>query len=151
MQFLGIGVIDKFLSRMECRKIRFITIQPNLDLCSIYETTIEKMLHEYDFGLQIIHEDNSIVLLAQSNRIVDKKDGDMAVEKIDSSDIQDSARIEQDSDQVRVIYSNIKLDYKPYMDTLLKRGKLRYNSENIDENYECMNFKLEPIQVDFLL
>ena len=23
----------------------------NLDLCSIYETTIEKMLHEYDFGL----------------------------------------------------------------------------------------------------
>ncbi|WP_297712359.1 hypothetical protein [Clostridium sp.] len=84
-------------------------------------------------------------MLAQSNRIVDKKDGDMAVEKIDSSDIQDSARIEQDSDQVRVIYSNIKLDYKPYMDTLLKRGKLRYNSENIDENYECMNFKLEPI------
>ena len=37
--------------RMECSKIRLITIQPNLDLCSIYETTIEKMLHEYDFGL----------------------------------------------------------------------------------------------------
>ena len=48
---LGIGVIDKFLSRMECSKIRFITIQPNLDLCSIYETTIERMLHEYDFGI----------------------------------------------------------------------------------------------------
>ena len=92
-----------------------------------------------------MEEDICIVLLAQANRIVDKKGGDMAVEKIDSSDIQDSARIEQDSDQVRVIYSNIKLDYKPYMDTLLKRGKLRYNSENIDENYECMNFKLEPI------
>lgn len=37
--------------RMECSKIRLITIQPNLDLCSIYETTIEKMLHDYDFGL----------------------------------------------------------------------------------------------------
>lgn len=51
IKFLGIGAIDKFLSRMECSKIRLITIQPNLDLCSIYETTIEKMLHEYDFGL----------------------------------------------------------------------------------------------------
>ena len=50
IKFLGIGAIDKFLSRMECSKIRLITIQPNLDLCSIYETTIEKMLHEYDFG-----------------------------------------------------------------------------------------------------
>ena len=51
IKLLGIGAIDKFLSRMECSKIRLITIQPNLDLCSIYETTIEKMLHEYDFGL----------------------------------------------------------------------------------------------------
>ena len=51
IKLLGIGVLDKFLSRMECSKIRLITIQPNLDLCSIYETTIEKMLHEYDFGL----------------------------------------------------------------------------------------------------
>ena len=50
VKLLGIGAIDKFLSRMECSKIRLITIQPNLDLCSIYETTIEKMLHEYDFG-----------------------------------------------------------------------------------------------------
>ena len=45
-----------------------------------------------------MEEDICIVLLAQANRIVDKKVGDMAVEKIDSSDIQDSARIEQDSD-----------------------------------------------------
>ncbi|MDU2123196.1 MAG: hypothetical protein E7E64_11690 [Clostridium celatum] len=51
IKFLGIGAIDKFLSRMECSRIRLITIQPNLDLCSIYETTIERMLHEYDFGL----------------------------------------------------------------------------------------------------
>ena len=51
IKFLGIGAIDKFLSRMECSKIRLITIQPNLDLCSIYETTIDRMLHEYDFSL----------------------------------------------------------------------------------------------------
>ena len=51
VKLLGIGAIDKFLSRMECSKIRLIAIQPHLNLCSIYETTIEKMLHEYDFGL----------------------------------------------------------------------------------------------------
>ena len=86
-----------------------------------------------------MEEDICIVLLAQANRIVDKKGGDMAVEKIDSSDIQDSARIEQDSDQVIALYRNIKLDDKAYRDMLFKQGKLKYNSKNADENPECMN------------
>jgi len=51
VKLLGIGAIDKFLSRMECSKIRLITIQPHLNLCSIYWTTVEKMLHEYDFDI----------------------------------------------------------------------------------------------------
>lgn len=51
IKLLGIGVLDKYLSRMECNKIRLITIQPNLDLCSIYETTVDRILHEYDFSL----------------------------------------------------------------------------------------------------
>ena len=51
IKLLGIGVLDKYLSRMECNKIRLITIQPNLEMCSIYETTIDRMLHEYDFSL----------------------------------------------------------------------------------------------------
>ena len=51
VKLLGIGAIDKFLSRMECSKIRLIAIQPHLNLCSIYETTVEKMLHEYDFDI----------------------------------------------------------------------------------------------------
>lgn len=50
VKLLGIGAIDKYLSRMECSKIRLITMQPNLDLYSIYETTVERMLHEYDFN-----------------------------------------------------------------------------------------------------
>ena len=54
--------------------------------------------------------------MAQATRVVDKKDGDMAIEKIDSGDIQDSARIEQDSDQVIALYRNIKLDDKMYRD-----------------------------------
>ena len=86
-----------------------------------------------------MEEDICIVLLAQANRIVDKKGGDMAVEKIDSSDIQDSARIEQDSDQVIALYRNIKFDDKAYRDMLFKQGKLKYNSKNADENPECMN------------
>ena len=51
IKLLGVGVLDKYLSRMECNKIRLITIQPNLDLCSIYETSVESLLHEYDFSL----------------------------------------------------------------------------------------------------
>ncbi|WP_195989455.1 DnaB-like helicase C-terminal domain-containing protein [Clostridium sp. D53t1_180928_C8] len=86
-----------------------------------------------------MEEDICIVLLAQANRVVDKKNGDMAVEKIDSSDIQDSARIEQDSDQVIALYRNIKLDDKVYRDMLFKQGKLKYHSKNADENPECMN------------
>lgn len=86
-----------------------------------------------------MEENICIVLLAQANRMLDKRNGDIAVEKIDSSDIQDSARIEQDSDQVIALYRNIKLDDRAYKDMLFKQGKLRYNSKNADENPECIN------------
>ena len=43
--------IDKYLSRIDCKILRLIAIQPNLEMCSIYETTIDRMLHEYDFSL----------------------------------------------------------------------------------------------------
>ena len=51
IKLLGIGVLDKFLSRMECKLLRLITIQHNLELCSIYEMTVERILHKYDFSL----------------------------------------------------------------------------------------------------
>ncbi len=86
-----------------------------------------------------MEEDICIVLLAQANRMVDKRGGDIPLEKIDSSDIQDSARIEQDSDQVIALYRNIKLDDRVYRDMMFRQGKLRYNSKNADENPECMN------------
>lgn len=86
-----------------------------------------------------MEEDICIVLMAQANRVIDKKGGDSAIEKIESSDIQDSARIEQDSDQVIALYRNIKLDDKMYRDKLYKQGKLKYNSKNADENPECIN------------
>lgn len=86
-----------------------------------------------------MEEDICVVLMAQANRVVDKKGGDMAIEKIDSSDIQDSARIEQDSDQVIALYRNIKLDDKMYREALFKKGKIKYSSKNADENPECIN------------
>lgn len=86
-----------------------------------------------------MEEDICIVLLAQANRMVDKRSGDIPLERIDSSDIQDSARIEQDSDQVLALYRNIKLDDRVYRDMMFRQGKLRYNSKNADENPECMN------------
>lgn len=86
-----------------------------------------------------MEEDICIVLLAQANRMVDKRGGDIPLEKIDSGDIQDSARIEQDSDQVLALYRNIKLDDRVYRDMMFRQGKLRYNSKNADENPECMN------------
>lgn len=51
IKLLGVGAIDKYLSRIDCKILRLVTIQPNLEMCSIYETTIERMLHEYDFSL----------------------------------------------------------------------------------------------------
>lgn len=86
-----------------------------------------------------MEEDICIVLLAQANRMVDKRSGDIPLERIDSGDIQDSARIEQDSDQVLALYRNIKLDDRVYRDMMFRQGKLRYNSKNADENPECMN------------
>ena len=34
-----------------------------MDLCSIYETTIERMLHEYDFGIKSSPQGTSTVSL----------------------------------------------------------------------------------------
>ena len=85
-----------------------------------------------------MEEDICVVLMAQANRVADKKSGE-AIEKIESSDIQDSARIEQDSDQVVALYRNIKLDDRMYKDRLQKQGKIKYESMNADENPECIN------------
>ena len=46
-----IGGIDKFATQMDCKYINLTVIQPNLITTSIYETSINKFLHEYDFSL----------------------------------------------------------------------------------------------------
>lgn len=89
---------------------------------------------------KLAEEENiCVVLVAQANRTVDKRTSDMAIERIDASDIQDSARIEQDSDQVIALYRNIKFDDKLYKHTMFKKGKIDYNSRDATKNPECIN------------
>ena len=62
--------------------------------------------------------------------------------EISSSDIQDSARIEQDSDQVIAIYRNVKLDNEKFRKHLAREGKIYDKSTNADENPNCVNLTI---------
>ncbi|MBX7404848.1 replicative DNA helicase [Clostridium chauvoei] len=86
-----------------------------------------------------MQENICIVLLAQANRGVDRNVSDNLCEKISESDIQDSARIEQDSDQVIALYRNKKLENLAYRDEMSRNGKINYNSRSADENPNCIN------------
>lgn len=86
-----------------------------------------------DFALD---ENVCVVLLAQANRESDKKVGDVT-EKISESDIQDSARIEQDSDQVLALYRNKKLDNAEYR--AVNQENIDYNSKSAEKNPNCIN------------
>ncbi|AYE35184.1 hypothetical protein CP523_12545 [Clostridium septicum] len=86
-----------------------------------------------------LREDICVVLLAQANRLVDRNVSNSICEKISEADIQDSARIEQDSDQLIGLYRNKKLDNKMYRDEFRKSGKLNLNSKNSEVNPNCIN------------
>ncbi|OPF52518.1 hypothetical protein BH721_04485 [Clostridium baratii] len=89
-----------------------------------------------------LKEDICIVLLAQANRRTDINESKNISEKITESDIQDSARIEQDSDQVISLYRNKKFDNKALRQKLAKDGLVDYSSRNADKNPECINLTI---------
>lgn len=89
-----------------------------------------------------LKEDICIVLLAQANRRADINESKNISEKITESDIQDSARIEQDSDQVISLYRNKKFDNKILRQKLAKDGLVDYSSRNADKNPECINLTI---------
>lgn len=89
-----------------------------------------------------LKEDICIVLLAQANRRADINESKNISEKITESDIQDSARIEQDSDQVISLYRNKKFDNKVLRQKLAKDGLVDYSSRNADKNPECINLTI---------
>ncbi len=80
-----------------------------------------------------------VVLLAQCNRSADKNTGDYMSDKITEADIQDSARIEQDSDQLIALYRNKKLDDPITRQSMFNEGKLDYGSKRADKNPYCIN------------
>lgn len=86
-----------------------------------------------------LEEDICVVLVAQANRSIDKKCGDIPIDKISASDIQDSARIEQDSDQVIGLYREFKFDDRAYRDFMFKKNKIDYYSMDADKNPNCIN------------
>lgn len=86
-----------------------------------------------------LKENICIVLLAQCNRAADKNTGDYMSDKITEADIQDSARIEQDSDQLIALYRNKKLDDPVTRESMFKEGKLDYGSKRADKNPYCIN------------
>ncbi|NFI53454.1 hypothetical protein FDA52_10865 [Clostridium botulinum] len=86
-----------------------------------------------------LKENICIVLLAQCNRSADKNTGDYMSDKITEADIQDSARIEQDSDQLIALYRNKKLDDPITRQSMFNEGKLDYGSKRADKNPYCIN------------
>lgn len=86
-------------------------------------------------------EDICVVLVAQANRNVDKNTGEV-YEVITEADIQDSARIEQDSDQIIGLYRQKLFDEKIFREKMYRDGKLKYDSKDAKENPSCINISI---------
>lgn len=86
-------------------------------------------------------EDICVVLIAQANRNVDKNIGEV-YEVITEADIQDSARIEQDSDQIIGLYRQKLFDEKIFREKMYRDGKLKYDSKDAKENPNCINISI---------
>lgn len=86
-------------------------------------------------------EDICVVLIAQANRNVDKNIGEV-YEVITEADIQDSARIEQDSDQIIGLYRQKLFDEKIFREKMCRDGKLKYDSKDAKENPNCINISI---------
>lgn len=85
-----------------------------------------------------IEENICIVIVAQANRSVDKNNGEV-YEILTEADIQDSARIEQDSDQIIGLYRDKRFDDRAYRDKMFRDGKVDYDSKDAKENPNCIN------------
>lgn len=81
-----------------------------------------------------------VVMLAQANRKADGEGNTRELyEKLTVSDIQDSARIEQDSDQIIALYRNILFDNELAKQQLEREGKIDTTSPNGSKNPNVMN------------
>lgn len=52
IKLLGLGIIDKYLGKIDINNIRLTIVQPNLMMGSIYEIEIISFLHDLDLKLE---------------------------------------------------------------------------------------------------
>lgn len=138
--------LDKFIHEIKAYKLQNSLDIVFVDYINKYIDYAEKELMTNKLGKisgklkeLALEEDICVVLVAQANRSIDKKCGDIPVDKISASDIQDSARIEQDSDQVIGLYREFKFDDRAYRDFMFKKNKIDYYSMDADKNPNCIN------------
>lgn len=141
--------INKLIQEVKLYKLKFGLDVLFVDYVNNYLGNIQGMTMTEKIGqvtarlkALALEENICIVLLAQVNRRADDNENKGLVEKISNADIQDSARIEQDSDQVIAIYRNLKLDNKVFKEQLVREGKIDYNSMSADKNPNCVNLTI---------
>lgn len=141
--------INKLIQKVKLYKLKFgldvlFVDYVNNYLGNIQGHTMTEKIGQVTARLKALalEEKICVVLLAQVNRRTDINDNKNIVEKISNADIQDSARIEQDSDQVIAIYRNVKLDNEKFREHLAREKKLHLDSTNADENPYCVNLTI---------
>lgn len=137
--------IDKFINKVKLQKIKHGVDVVFVDYVNKYISGLGGNSLTEKIGIVTsrlkdlaLNENICVVLLAQANRKADDKIGEVN-EKVTESDIQDSARVEQDSDQVIALYRNKKFDNKEYRDMCTD---IDYNSKNADKNPGVINMTI---------
>ena len=88
-------------------------------------------------------ENIAVVCLAQANRTVDKENKHKEIyEKVNNSDIQDSARIEQFSNVVISLHRNTLFDNVMARQKLADNNLIDYSSKSADNNPDVINFTI---------
>lgn len=138
--------IDKFISEIKLYKLKFGLDVVFVDYVNKYISAarggnLTEKIGEITSRLKelALKEDICVVMLAQANRKVDSNNINLVSDKLSSSDIQDSARIEQDSDQIIALYRNLKLDNKVVREKAFIDGLVNINTKNADKNPYCIN------------
>lgn len=140
--------IDKFINEIKVYKLKNNLDIIFLDYINKYvdpssSAKLTEKLGEITSRLKTlaIEENICVVLVAQANRNVDRNNGEV-YEILTESDIQDSARIEQDSDQILGLYRQKLFDEKIFREKMFREGKLKYDSKDAKENPNCINISI---------
>lgn len=138
--------IDKFINKVKLEKIKngvdiIFVDYVNKYIGGVTANSLTEKIGIVTSKLKdlALTENICVVLLAQANRKADEKIGEVN-EKVTENDIQDSARIEQDSDQIIALYRNKKFDNREYREGC---NDIDYSSKNADKNPEAINMIIQ--------